>query len=113
MCIRDRVGNLQYHTVYCLYESHIIFSILHNICSFLAAHLQLSDSSSEEREWACRSLSHLIQEEGTLKQLMRARLVRKTTPLLLDQVLTVRESAAGLLRLSPQSVKFVLFCHLT
>ena len=60
--------------------------------------LQLSHSSPEEQEWACRSLSHLIQEEATLKQLMRDRLVRKTTPLLLDQAYSVREAATGLLR---------------
>jgi hypothetical protein len=58
----------------------------------------LSNALPEEREWACRSLSHLVEDEKSLKKLMQDRLVRKSSRLLLDPVITVRVAAAGMLR---------------
>jgi hypothetical protein len=58
----------------------------------------LSNALPEEREWACRSLSHLVEDEKSLKKLMQDRLVRKSSRLLVDPVVAVRVAAAGMLR---------------
>ena len=60
--------------------------------------LQIKDSSESERQWACHSLVHLTKERVNRDKLVRCGVVKKVTPLLMDQSLPVREAAAGLLR---------------
>ncbi len=59
---------------------------------------QLSDASFSERQWACHSLLHLMEEKDDRERLMREGVVGKVAPLLMDQELPVREAAASLLR---------------
>ncbi len=59
---------------------------------------QLTNSDPAERKWACQSLSHLLLDHTHRTELMKGRVVRKLTPLLLDEVLEIREAAAGALR---------------
>ena len=51
-----------------------------------------------ERQWACHSLLHLFEENGTREKLVQCGAVKKVAPLLMDQVLPVREAAVSLLR---------------
>ena len=60
---------------------------------------QLSSLDAGEREWACRSLSHLVQDRKAGQFLLtRHRMLRRVLPLLLDREWAVREAAAGALR---------------
>lgn len=54
--------------------------------------------SSSERQWACHSLLHLMEDGESREKLVRGEAVRKVAPLLMDQDLPVREAAASLLR---------------
>lgn len=61
--------------------------------------------SLSERIWACHSLLHLMGDEEHRTWLVRARLVARVAPLLVDQQLSVREAAANLLRYN-----YSMFC---
>ena len=61
--------------------------------------VQLSDPSASERQWACHSLWHLMEDAGSSRvRLLRSGVVvKKVAPLLLDKELSVREAAVSLL----------------
>ncbi len=60
--------------------------------------LQLASHDVTERKWACNSLSHLLGDTTQRTRLIEGRVVRRLAPLLLDQVMEIREAAAGALR---------------
>ncbi len=62
--------------------------------------LQLASHDVTERKWACTSLSHLLGDTTQRTRLIEGRVVRRLAPLLLDEVMEIREAAAGALRWS-------------
>ncbi len=62
--------------------------------------MQLASHDVTERKWACTSLSHLLLDCAQRTELIQGRVVRRLTPLLLDEVMEIREAAAGALRWS-------------
>lgn len=60
---------------------------------------QLSSIEGGEREWACRSIAHLVCEAESQQTLIDHKgLPHLLVPLLLDREWGVREAAAGALR---------------
>ncbi|XP_066493781.1 HEAT repeat-containing protein 3 [Tiliqua scincoides] len=59
---------------------------------------KLQHPSTDVREFACASLSKLLQQKQAIPALMQRDVVRCLGPMLLDQSLVVRETAAGALR---------------
>lgn len=59
---------------------------------------KLQSPSADVREYACASISRIVQENQTLPGFLQRDAVRKIGPLLLDHSLTVRETATGALR---------------
>ncbi|XP_077166003.1 HEAT repeat-containing protein 3 isoform X2 [Paroedura picta] len=58
----------------------------------------LQNPSADMREFACASISKLLQQKQTIPAFVRRDVVRCLGPMLLDQSLAVRETAAGALR---------------
>uniref|UniRef100_A0A7M4FT07 HEAT repeat containing 3 n=1 Tax=Crocodylus porosus TaxID=8502 RepID=A0A7M4FT07_CROPO len=58
----------------------------------------LQNPSAEVREFACASISKLLQQKHTIPDFLQRDVVRCLGPMLLDQSLAVRETAAGALR---------------
>ena len=76
-----------------------LWSMVHgNTLICLLAHMQLSDPSASERQWACHSLWHLMEDAGSSRErLLRSGVVvNKAAPLLMDKELSVREAAMSL-----------------
>ncbi|KFO71421.1 HEAT repeat-containing protein 3, partial [Cuculus canorus] len=59
---------------------------------------QLQHPSAEVREFACASISKLLQQEHVIPAFLQRDIVRCLGPLLMDHSLAVRETAAGALR---------------
>ncbi|XP_029464368.1 HEAT repeat-containing protein 3 isoform X2 [Rhinatrema bivittatum] len=59
---------------------------------------QLQSPSSEVREYACASISKLVQQKQIIPSFIRKDAVKCLGPMLLDKCLAVRETAAGALR---------------
>ncbi|XP_018113268.1 HEAT repeat-containing protein 3 isoform X2 [Xenopus laevis] len=59
---------------------------------------KLQSPSPEVREFACASISKLVQQKKVIPSFLQRDAVRCLGPLLLDPCLTVRETAAGALR---------------
>uniref|UniRef100_A0A8C5THF3 HEAT repeat containing 3 n=1 Tax=Malurus cyaneus samueli TaxID=2593467 RepID=A0A8C5THF3_9PASS len=59
---------------------------------------QLQHPSAEVREYACASISKLLQQEHVIPAFVQRDVVRCLGPLLMDHSLAVRETAAGALR---------------
>lgn len=64
----------------------------------LYACVQLQSPSADVREYACASISRVVQQSQTIPGFLQRDAVRKIGPLLLDRSLAVRETAAGALR---------------
>ncbi|XP_005052710.1 PREDICTED: HEAT repeat-containing protein 3 [Ficedula albicollis] len=60
--------------------------------------LQLQHPSAEVREYACASISKLLQQKHVIPAFVQRDVVRCLGPLLMDHSLPVRETAAGALR---------------
>uniref|UniRef100_A0A8C2BYL2 HEAT repeat containing 3 n=1 Tax=Cyprinus carpio TaxID=7962 RepID=A0A8C2BYL2_CYPCA len=63
-----------------------------------AAELLDKSPSADVREYACASISRVVQQSQTIPGFLQRDAVRKIGPLLLDRSLAVRETAAGALR---------------
>ncbi|XP_051946875.1 HEAT repeat-containing protein 3 [Xyrauchen texanus] len=59
---------------------------------------KLQSPSADLREYACASISRVVQQSQTIPGFLQRDAVRKLGPLLLDHSLAVRETAAGALR---------------
>ncbi|XP_048371779.1 HEAT repeat-containing protein 3 [Sphaerodactylus townsendi] len=59
---------------------------------------KLQDPSADVREFACASISKLLQQKQTIPAFVQRDVVRCLGPMLLDQSLAVRETATGALR---------------
>lgn len=59
---------------------------------------QLQHPSAEVREYACASISKLLQQKHVIPAFLQRDVVRCLGPLLMDHSLAVRETAAGALR---------------
>lgn len=59
---------------------------------------KLQSPSADVREYACASISRIVQQNQTIPGFLQRDAVRKIGPLLLDHSLTVRETATGALR---------------
>lgn len=59
---------------------------------------QLQSPSADVREFACASISRVVQQSQTIPGFLQRGAVRCIGPMLLDQSLAVRETAAGALR---------------
>ncbi|XP_073693128.1 HEAT repeat-containing protein 3 [Garra rufa] len=59
---------------------------------------KLQSPSADVREYACASISRVVQQSQTIPGFLQRDAVRKIGPLLLDRSLAVRETAAGALR---------------
>lgn len=59
---------------------------------------QLQHPSAEVREYACASISRLLQQQHVIPAFLQRDVVRCLGPMLLDHSLAVRETAAGALR---------------
>lgn len=59
---------------------------------------KLQSPSADMREYACASISRVVQQSLTIPAFLQRDAVRKIGPLLLDHSLAVRETAAGALR---------------
>ncbi|KAM8946940.1 HEAT repeat-containing protein 3 [Pelodytes ibericus] len=59
---------------------------------------KLQSSSPEVREFACASISTLVQQKQVIPTFLQRDVVRCLGPLLLDKCMSVRETAAGALR---------------
>ncbi|KFQ20486.1 HEAT repeat-containing protein 3, partial [Mesitornis unicolor] len=59
---------------------------------------QLQHPSAEVREFACASISRLLQQQHVIPAFLQRDVVRCLGPLLMDHSLAVRETAAGALR---------------
>ncbi|NXS11278.1 HEAT3 protein, partial [Neodrepanis coruscans] len=59
---------------------------------------QLQHPSAEVREYACASISKLLQQQQVIPAFLQRDVVRCLGPLLMDHSLAVRETAAGALR---------------
>ncbi|XP_067296048.1 HEAT repeat-containing protein 3 [Pseudorasbora parva] len=59
---------------------------------------KLQSPSADVREYACASISRVVQQSETIPGFLQRDAVRKIGPLLLDRSLAVRETAAGALR---------------
>ncbi|XP_069460865.1 HEAT repeat-containing protein 3 isoform X2 [Ambystoma mexicanum] len=59
---------------------------------------KLQNPCPEVREYACASISRLVQQKQTIPYFLQKNAVRCLGPLLLDKSLAVRETAAGALR---------------
>ncbi|XP_043101815.1 HEAT repeat-containing protein 3 [Puntigrus tetrazona] len=59
---------------------------------------KLQSPSADVREYACASISRVVQQNQTIPGFLHRDAVRKIGPLLLDRSLAVRETAAGALR---------------
>uniref|UniRef100_A0A670K0N9 HEAT repeat containing 3 n=1 Tax=Podarcis muralis TaxID=64176 RepID=A0A670K0N9_PODMU len=59
---------------------------------------KLQHPSADMREFACASISKLLQQKQTIPAFLQRDVVRCLGPMLLDQSLAVRETAAGALR---------------
>lgn len=59
---------------------------------------KLRSPSADLREYACASISRVVQQSQTIPGFLQRDAVRKIGPLLLDHSLAVRETAAGALR---------------
>uniref|UniRef100_A0A8D2QEG1 HEAT repeat containing 3 n=1 Tax=Zonotrichia albicollis TaxID=44394 RepID=A0A8D2QEG1_ZONAL len=68
---------------------------LRHLSSFL---IELQHPSAEVREYACASISQLLQQEQVIPAFVQRDVVRCLGPLLMDPSLAVRETAAGALR---------------
>lgn len=60
--------------------------------------VQLQSPCADMREFACASISQVVQQTHTIPGFLHRDAVRKLGPLLLDSSLAVRETAAGALR---------------
>ncbi|KAG1955605.1 HEAT repeat-containing protein, partial [Pimephales promelas] len=60
--------------------------------------LQLQSPSADVREYACASISRVVQQSQAIPGFLQRDAVRKIGPLLMDRSLLVRETAAGALR---------------
>ncbi|KAM9493142.1 HEAT repeat-containing protein 3 [Clarias gariepinus] len=59
---------------------------------------KLQSPSADEREYACASISRVVQQTQTIPSFQQRDAVRRLGPLLLDSSLAVREAATGALR---------------
>lgn len=59
---------------------------------------KLHSPSADAREYACASISRLVQQSQTIQGFLHDDIVKRLGPLLLDNSLSVRETAAGALR---------------
>ncbi|XP_056134704.1 HEAT repeat-containing protein 3 [Lampris incognitus] len=59
---------------------------------------KLQSPSADVREFACASISRLVQQRQTIPGFLKRNAVRRLGPMLLDRCLAVRETAAGALR---------------
>ncbi|XP_054469297.1 HEAT repeat-containing protein 3 [Anoplopoma fimbria] len=59
---------------------------------------KLQSPSADVREFACASISRVVQQSQTIPVFLQRDAVRRLGPLLLDKSLAVRETAAGALR---------------
>lgn len=59
---------------------------------------QLRSPNADMREYACASISRVVQQSQTIPDFLHRDAVRRLGPLLLDSSLTVRETATGALR---------------
>ncbi|XP_066440034.1 HEAT repeat-containing protein 3 [Eleutherodactylus coqui] len=59
---------------------------------------KLQSSSPEVREFACASISKIVQQKQVIPAFLQKDVVRCLGPLLLDKCMSVRETAAGALR---------------
>lgn len=59
---------------------------------------QLRSPSADIREYACASISRVVQQSQTIPGFLHRDAVRRLGPLLLDSSLAVRETATGALR---------------
>lgn len=59
---------------------------------------QLQSPSADIREYACASISRVVQQSQTIPGFLHRDAVRRLGPLLLDSSLVVRETATGALR---------------
>ena len=53
------------------------------------------------REFACASISRVVQQSQTIPSFLQRDVVKRLGPMLLDCSLAVRETAAGALRSAP------------
>lgn len=60
--------------------------------------VQLQSPCADMREFACASISQVVQQTHTIPGFLHRDAVRKLGPLLMDSSLAVRETAAGALR---------------
>lgn len=79
--------------------------------------VQLQSPCADMREFACASISQVVQQTHTIPGFLHRDAVRKLGPLLLDSSLAVRETAAGALRWAvnasqtpPQRLVIVVLC---
>ncbi|XP_062845965.1 HEAT repeat-containing protein 3 [Trichomycterus rosablanca] len=59
---------------------------------------KLQSPCADVREYACASISRVVQQSQTIPSFLQRDIVRRLGPLLLDKSLAVRESATGALR---------------
>ncbi|XP_010795848.1 HEAT repeat-containing protein 3, partial [Notothenia coriiceps] len=59
---------------------------------------KLQSPSADVREFACASISRVVQQSQSIPGLLQRDAVRRLGPMLLDRSLAVRETAAGALR---------------
>lgn len=60
--------------------------------------IQLQSPSADVREFACASISRVVQQSQTIPGFLQRDAVRRLGPMLLDKSLNVRETATGALR---------------
>uniref|UniRef100_A0A7N8XGI6 HEAT repeat containing 3 n=1 Tax=Mastacembelus armatus TaxID=205130 RepID=A0A7N8XGI6_9TELE len=71
-----------------------LYSYCHDLCLFP----QLQSPSADIREFACASISRVVQQSQTIPGFLQRDAVRRLGPMLLDSSLAVRETATGALR---------------
>uniref|UniRef100_A0A8C9T9D4 HEAT repeat containing 3 n=1 Tax=Scleropages formosus TaxID=113540 RepID=A0A8C9T9D4_SCLFO len=67
-------------------------------CSALCVWYRLQSPNADVREYACASISRMVQQSQVIPSFLQRDAVRCLGPLLLDRSLAVRETAAGALR---------------
>lgn len=69
---------------------------LYSLCLCIVP--QLQSPSADVREFACASISRVVQQSQTIPGFLQRDAVRRLGPMLLDSSLAVRETATGALR---------------
>ena len=101
MCLKTRFNSLllvQLGSDWIVWP-HCTMSEVRFMCfNFISFLPQLQSPSADVREFACASISRVVQQSQTIPGFLQRDAVRRLGPMLLDSSLSVRETATGALR---------------